>query len=329
MDDEHSETGVAQLTTIEKNESAAKLSPPDDGERRKSWWAWFANVDHILALVAILAGVVAIVFEAKVHHDVNNISKNVSTRYLDDWPDHVDDLKALVKDLVPGDEVAINADIGYTHFTRPESFNQYFNALLDAAKGLDQQEGIRVRILVSDEETNSKGIKAQFDPGMPNDFKGINQEQIRIYCKNYSKQIRQANLCTKFPPDYQDFQDAVLYVENDLCDQLTTTGHVKVMRVNDLQRRYRSLWIKHQGDLMKEMIFAYSEFYGPNKRPKKGYAWRTNDGHLIETLLDEFDTEFEKAGAIPENEVKPKDHLYPRAYAKVQNEILQQKLIAK
>ena len=64
MADEHSGTGAAkQLTNSERTESETKLLAAAGGS--KPWWHWFKNVDHILALVAILAGLVAIRYELK------------------------------------------------------------------------------------------------------------------------------------------------------------------------------------------------------------------------------------------------------------------------
>lgn len=243
-----------------------------------------------------------------------------NVRYLPEWPSHVDELSAFLRGFSPGDQLVIDADVGYAHFSQPTSFMQYFDSVLGALERVGPNGGIVLRMLVSDEDTNLNGIRAQFDPGRPDDFMLIRErhpERLKAYCWAYSPLIGKTPLCLKSIPEYQDFQDAVLYVENALCMQLVNTGRVRVVKTNDSKLRSRFLWIKYRNNAMLEMIFAYPNFYGP----ERGYAWKTQDGHLIEVFLKEFNASFAAASTVAVNEIRPGDQLYPRAFERIRRDM--------
>lgn len=338
MADEHSGTGVVpQLTNSGDTKSEAK-PPGVAGRGSKPWWYWFRNVDHILALVAILAGGMAVWLELKVHHDVSNISENASTVYLPEWPEHTGDLTALVSHFQSGDELAISSDVGYTHFTHPDQFKEYFQALRRAANLSSPERPLKM--LVPDHDTNLVALNKQFikdkdDPADKRDFNWLWKNEPGIfttYCAKYPEyQIDRTLFCRAVSRhqavvDPRIFFDVVMYVEDSLSSELLVTGKVKIRTIHDesLKKRSPYLWIRHRqswaGDrVMEGMIFAYSRFFGPAKG--KGYGWRTYDGHLIEIHWREFMDEFDNAGESAE--LRRDDHLYQDAVNKIKPQLTQ------
>jgi hypothetical protein len=340
------QTGAApQLATTGTVEGETKpplvASAGKPKRKPKPWWAWFMNVDHILAVVAIAAGVVSIVYERKVHHDVGNIAKNASTVYLPEWPEHTDDLTKLVSDFKSGDELLVDVEIGYTHFSHPKQFHEYFDALKNAVKLSSPKRP--VKILMPDPATHIIEIQKQFawdenDPGKRDVLELWKEEPwlFKEYCQEYAQyDIGGTAVCSaassdaipKPAIDPNDFYALLMYVESRLCSELLAMGNKVIIRkVNDvsLKKRYRHLWIRHRESLtgdrvMEGMILAYSRFYGPAKG--KGYGWRTFDGHLIEVFWREFDEEFEALGK--DAQLSDGDILYTDAVNKVKQQLKQ------
>jgi hypothetical protein len=276
------------------------------GARKKKWEGWLRI---ILELIAIGSGGAALYYEIHVSREVAEINENVSTRYLPDWPEHGTYLIDLVHGVESGDELEIQTDtIGYLSFTHPDQFDKFFRELLGAAK---LSEG-NIRILTLDEKAARDAKNKQFNPGkndnkdddLENLLKSNQPTKLDSYVDRHHALIDQTRFGQKYrggkyrsgyrptKEDRDDFVDALMFVENDYCFQLTAVG-VKVKTLSDTPAQELIngpfVWVRHKGRVWKEMIFAYPQFGGI----QKGYAFRTRDGHLTEVFRGEFDEKFD------------------------------------
>src|SRR5580698_3302223 len=89
--------------------------------------------EHFLAVVAIFAGVVAVIYELRLHHgfetqrrDIQSIVLEMTTRYLGTWPGDLMHITELVQKVETGSSLWILVDqIGYGCFSRQEEFSAY------------------------------------------------------------------------------------------------------------------------------------------------------------------------------------------------------------
>ncbi len=238
---------------------------------------------------------------------ITEIHDNVTTQSVDNWPQHTDELAKLVFAFKPGDELVIDAIIGYTHFTESKTFKeQYFKQLYTLVT--DSQMHGTVRMLVPDYDTQHINLLKQFNGQRLTELWQKNPTQFKTYCEIYGSWIGQTRFCqnaidTKGPPQTEEFVTSVMFVENQLCDQLisASTGvKLDVRTIRDPDRTSttssHSMWLLYapvQGDPangMKRMIFAFPQF----DLAEKGYAWKTQDRRLMEMFLAEFDAQFKQ-----------------------------------
>jgi hypothetical protein len=283
--------------------TAAKPPRASNGGLKKvlRWRGWLRI---ILELIAITSGGAALYYEIHVSGEVADINENVSTRYLPDWPEHGQYLIDLVHGVERGDELEIQTGyIGYLSFTHPDKFDNFFSELLGAAK---RSEG-NIRILTLDEPATIVAINEQFGSGKEDDLDTLTSRypaRIEAYVEKHHVLIDQTRFGQKYrggkyrsgyrstKEDRADFVDALMFVENDYCFQLTAVGvTVRILYGPPAKELINGpfLWVSHKGQVWKEMIFAYPKFGGI----QRGYAFKTRDGHLTEVFLGEFTRKFE------------------------------------
>lgn len=289
--------------------------------------------DHLLALIAIAAGLVAIYYDRKLEKrfdrqkqelnssfarqrdkldrgfdeqriKIQGIVESMSTRFLGIWPVHLEEITALTGTAT--EELIISVDtIGYGHFSNHEKFLEYFAELERAEK-----RGVSIKMLLPPEEMCRKSLELQFEK---------------------EKREPESEACTKLLRDYQDmygdrlgfelrsfddFLDADLYIESSYCAQLvdkiiskvdkTIPSPIEVaVRVDQKSHEPVYYWIVRRNGIPKEAIFAYPRFVGVGK----GYSFRTLDPRLMDIFSSDFNAKWGKA--VPINSEK---HLYPKAW---------------
>lgn len=275
---------------------------------------------RVLEIVAVIAGLVAVGQELylgkqfeRQKTDLQEIVANVSTGYLPDWPEHGDKLEGLVSSSKSGDELAIRIDsIGYLSFTKPDRFNSYFTTLLKQAAPQD----IRIQILTLDENATKDALDEQFGPHQSDDFTSIKDELIQQYLSAHKDLLGHTSFYGAGRPSYENFRDAVMFVDDDHCSKLKALG-VEIYSTSDRSiMNGPFMWLKYSRQTMKEMIFAYPKF----RAAKTGYGFRTNDSHLMEIFLKDFENV--RDSKLTTTRLAKDDHLYPSTYSKLKPQSL-------
>lgn len=219
-------------------------------------------LDHILAIVAILYGVIAVIYEWRLHvafraqeKDIKEIVLSVHTRYLDEWPKHLRDITALVSTLEADDDLWISVDhLGYGIFSSPEEYSRYFKALRDA-----QGRRGNIKILVLGEKLAIASLGKQF----PQQDKSI--EEMKRELKEF--QAKYKEIVKTVPSNYAEFVEALLSVQNALCLELTnpvTETPIQISTVNSGMISIETAfhWLIRRSGKPRAMVFAYPKYYG-------------------------------------------------------------------
>ena len=240
-------------------------------------------LDHFLAMIAIVFGIVAIVYERKLHRgfenqkkEINDIVLAVHTRYLGDWPDHLRDITSLVSRAGADDDLVILVDhIGYGHYSAPDEFEKYIDGLESA-----RNRGVTVRLLVYPENEATTGAKRQFAAAPFS----IDSPQVQAYLSRYSRII------SGRPTDFDGFISFALDLENYFCERLlfkrTSVKHpVEIRTLNQAGDEDAFFWMCRRGNTEIEVVFAYPKF-GSGRR---GHAFISRDAHLMDEFASRFD----------------------------------------
>ncbi len=258
-------------------------------------------LDHALAIVAILAGVIAVVYEWKLHRgfeaqkeEISEIVLSVHTRHVGDWPDHLRHISGLVSRATSGDELIILVDhIGYGHYSRPEDYDDYLTKL-EQARGSD----VKIRMLTYAEVLARTRLEQQFEGAF--DPKST---EFKKYANFYGR------LIDKTPTTYAEFLSLALHVEGELVSRITevrtTEDAIKVSTIEDAGDEEAFFWMLRRGDSPKEMLFAYPKFGSG----RTGHAFITRELNFMTVFAKQFDEKWKNSTPI-----RLGQDLFPQAY---------------
>jgi hypothetical protein len=267
---------------------------------------WNALLDHALAIIAILAGVLAVRYELRLdkgfehqRQKIQDIVQSVHTRYIGNWPEHTSEIAALVKETQPGDQLVILVDfLGYAHFTRYDLFRQYLNELQKA-----RHRGVTVKVLLDSEPEATKSVRDQFKK--ESEDSEAAKELARAYQERFKDWIN-IDLQT-----YNQFITAMLYINGRFCDVLVdTTAPPSELAAIQSHQEIVFYWIVRRGEKPKNMIFAYSEFSDVGQ----GYGFRTEDLQLMSIFSRDFENKWKNASRIRRG-----SELFPAAWRQAEN----------
>src|SRR5215469_8527708 len=131
------------------------------------------TLDRILAVIAIIAGIVAIIYERKLHslfkiqraaieekfeaqkNSIEQIVLSVHTSYIGNFPQDLEKATEMIAGAKEDDELNILVDfLGYGSYSDPEKYEKYVSTL--------KESKARIRILVYGEEEAKSSIQTQF-----------------------------------------------------------------------------------------------------------------------------------------------------------------------
>jgi hypothetical protein len=269
---------------------------------------WISWLEHLLAIIAILAGGLAVLFEIRLHagfekqkQDIELILNSaVLTRYVDKWPLNLRAITDLVADARPGDELLVLADpLAYAHLSAPDLFVKYLDALQAA-----RARNVAVKILTPDEDGLRNSIDIRFaseknEPAKPcESFNKIYKNKIGIGINTY-----------------EGFVTGLLWVQCYYCRSLVDSSRAKAAEVRVLKRTQPEevlYWIVRRDDMPQSVIFSYQRFSGLGT----GYAFRT----AVRELMLIFSTDFDKKWEQSKNaHIRLGEDLYPKAWHEVQS----------
>ncbi len=258
--------------------------------------------DHILAIVAIVYGIAAVLYEWRLHRafatqekDIRDIVLSVHTRYLGDWPGYLRNITNLIfpAEENENDEVLISVDfLAYGTLSAPEEYERYFNAIKEA-----RNQKTKIRIVAHGLDMATGSFEKQFGQyRAPDLFKAELPEKLTRFQKRYR------NVLTAVPADYNQFLEAVLRVQNALCRELTAPvdNPVRIattkgtMNVGSILGDGVFFWLVRKGGKPSSMIFAYPKFIGFGK----GYGFETRDDRLMEVFASQFEGKWQEATEV-------------------------------
>ncbi|HXB21098.1 MAG TPA: hypothetical protein VNV88_06945 [Candidatus Solibacter sp.] len=265
-------------------------------------------LDHLLAVVAILFGLIAVIYEWKLHRgfekqkdDIKEIVQSIYTRYLGSWPDHLQDITKLVASAEKGDELLIFVDqIGYGHYSIPGEFREYLSKLEEV-----RNNGTVVRILMYPEDMARKNLEDQFpNDKYPDDQFKTASSTLKTYLDYYK------NVTDKVPKTRNEFFTVALYIQDHLCARLTSAAGgevpIEVHTINNPNPNLVSFWMIRRSQTVKEMIFAYPRFGGAHT----GHGFATREPKLSEIFGHGFDEQWKKENST---KIAAGEHPFPKA----------------
>jgi hypothetical protein len=260
-------------------------------------------LEHILAMVAILYGIIAVLYEWRLHRafesqekDIKDIVLSVHTRYLGEWPGHLRNITNLIATSAENDEILISVDfLAYGTISVPEEYEKYFSAI----KGARIRKS-RVRIIIHGLELAKRSFDKQFGQYRdPQKFQELKPKLIRL-------RERYKNILASVPEDYDKFFQAVLLVQNALSEELIVpVDDPAEIATNSAPTSPDSLlgegvfyWLVRKSGRPAAMIFAYPKFVGFGK----GYGFETRDDRLMEVFASQFEDKWTAARVIKRGE---------------------------
>lgn len=247
-------------------------------------------LDHTLAIIAILAGILAVIYEWKLHRsfeaqkeEINEIVLSVHTRHVGDWPDHLRAITDLVSRASRGDELVILVDhLGYGHYSRPEDYEIYLTKLEQA-----RHNGAVIRMLTYAEDPARERLTRQFGGTFD-----ANSAEFRKYAAFYKR------LIDKTPTTNDEFLSLALFVESELVSRIlavrTTEDAIQVSTIKDPGDEEAFFWMMRRESSPVEMLFAYPRFGSG----KTGHGFMTREPHLMSIFSKQFDQKWTEATAI-------------------------------
>lgn len=258
-------------------------------------------LDHTLAIIAILAGVFAVIYEWKLHRgfeaqkrEINDIVLSVHTRHIGDWPDHLRAITDVVSRSTTGDELIVLVDhLGYGHYSRPKDYENYLIKLEEA-----RRNNVKIRMLTYAEAPAKERLDQQFggkfDP---------QSSEFKAYADSYHR------LIDKTPTTYAEFLSLALYIEGALISRITevrtTEDAIKVSTIKNPGDEEAFFWMLRRGDTPQEMLFAYPKFGSG----KTGHGFITREPHLMSIFAKQFDEKWGNSTPIRSGQ-----DLFPTAY---------------
>jgi hypothetical protein len=257
--------------------------------------------DHILALIAIIFGILAVFYEWRLHHDfatqkkdINDIVLSVHTRYLGEWPGYMRNITNLICGEDENDhdnnEILISVDVlAYGTLSAPEEYEKYFDAIKTA-----REQNAHIKIVVHGLKMTTQVFEKQFgncrDPDL---FKTELSEKMTRFQRRYE------NVLSTVPSDFNQALEALLRVDNALCRELTAPvdNPVQIATTEGIIHAGSILgdgvffWLVKKGGKSSAMIFAYPKFIGFGK----GYGFETRDDRLMEIFASQFDGKWREA----------------------------------
>jgi hypothetical protein len=260
---------------------------------------------HVLALIGIIAGVIAIYYERNLDKGFDNIQEIVvsaSTRFLGVWPGHLEQIAELVRtsNLIGTSEDEFIASVdtfGYGHVSGYSGFRKYFAEIEEAAK----KRSVTVKILVDPADAAERSINDQLKEMADDEFAKFKGAFQGSYGTLIKTKLESREALTK----------ADLEVQNRYCSQLVDVATERFVQVGTRKEAQENkgvfFWMVRRKGIPREAIFAYPRFGGTGK----GYAFRTMDPKLMDIFSSDFESKW------PESiKIEPGNLLYPKTSPK-------------
>ncbi len=223
---------------------------------------WFTS-DHVLALIAIIFGLVGIYYERRLHRrfkaqeleiqksfdlqkdKIEQIVLSVHTSFIGKFPLDLEKITELVRNAKDGDDLWVLVDfLGYGIYSDPERFEEYVRALIEAKAN--------VRILIHDDAAAKNTLEMQFKRVRFGELRKT--ANFRHFLDHYRKVISSDE-----PAQYEDFLNTLVEVQDHFCQQLTAKAHIDVRSTP--RYRYRRSRILLDGEQERDDLLLSKLVY--------------------------------------------------------------------
>ncbi len=237
----------------------------------------FLTPDRILAVIAIIAGIVAVYYERRLHRQfkaqdikIEKIVLSVHTSYIGSFPADLEKATELIVSAKNNDELLILTDfLGFGHYSSPEQYGQYVKALSET-KG-------KVRMLVYGEASTKESLQAQFKK---QDFEAFKtRPSFTDYFEFYKKRFQHT------PDTYEDFLNDIIATQDCFSQTLTLKKDIEIRAISSPSiNEAVFFWMIPQ----REMVFSFPNFYFE----EKGFSFKTRDDHFMEIFSTQFNAKW-------------------------------------
>ena len=224
---------------------------------------------------------------------VNEVLLSLSTRCTRArFPDYLGEVAELVSRSKPEDELLIIVDyIGTGHYSWPEGFRAYFEAIMSAPAR-------RIRILVYGEEAAKEVFQRQFTKKLDGTVEP--DEHFSKYFAFYDIKIQTG---------YENFLNALARKHGDFCEAFASARPKIQIRVLAPPSMREGFWFWMIRD--KQMVFASPSFA---EITNKGLAFFTSDNTLMQVFLDRFEDRWRQGTEL---DIDAKTSGWPRRVEKL------------
>jgi hypothetical protein len=291
----------------------------------RHFFAWF-NLDRILALVAILAGLIAVLYETELRHEfqvqkdaIREVVSSVTTRYVAQFPNDLDNVRELMAEAKKGDEVSIFIDfVGYGHYSAPDKYQKYIDSITDARKN-----GARVKILIYGDDLAWDDMMSQFDQSAyrcltqavvdPQDKceegdLATRRKQLVGYFEVYRPVLGKCGIRASLSR-HEDFFWMLRCTNEHFCDQLLSQNpdiEIRTIKPTPISEKgvstnetmffwmIRDEMVKEKPTHNRKMILNFPNFSNVGSGP----SFHSSDERLMEIFRLQFDKKWDEANPI-------------------------------
>lgn len=257
---------------------------------------WLKGHAFLLQLIGLAIGLTGFCFgfiqrrngrieSRRLHDKLNEVWLSLSTRYTRQmFPDYLSDVAQLVSSTLQTDELLIIVDyVGAGHYSYPEAFTAYFEAIMAAKAN-------KIRMLVYGEEAAKDIFQRQFKKKADGSVE--RDDRFAKYFSFYG-----------LPPQtrYEDFLNTLARKHGDFCEAFARSPRKIEIRIISPPSMREGFWFWMIRD--REMIFASPSFAEKNNM---GLAFFTKDHTLMQVFLDRFEDRWQHSDKLDIDAIVPR-----------------------
>jgi hypothetical protein len=206
---------------------------------------------------------------------MEGVALSMSTRFIGTFPTNMRDIVELTNNAVSTLDILVDGS-NYGGYSEPEQFRLYLNGLLGKRRNLT------VRMLVYNRDLSKKSSLLQFPLA---DFEKLPNKDNR-----YKEFFEDYNPGIEKPKNGDNFINLLLQRQSDYVRELAIAG-VNIKTVAEPSMMF--LWLKDN----EEAVFSFLH----TDVSVEEIAFRTRDGHLINTFFRHFNNAWNHATRLPLN----------------------------
>jgi hypothetical protein len=238
----------------------------------------FEHADILLAVLAIFFAVRQF-WDARAHSkEIKDIALSMSTRFIGSFPANMSEVVDLTESAQSSLDILVDAS-DYGSYSAPEHFRNFMNSVMRK-----RGEKVVVRMLLYEEGLGHENCAEQFPEG---------KFEKTIKTPEYKRYFEEFNPGLKTPTSGEELLQIWFERARDYTHELEVSG-VQVRYISE--RSVIFLWLKDRQDVVFSFTNADSTV--------DELAFRTRDGHLVNTFHRLFEKNWLAASQLNSSSVK-------------------------